>query len=28
EGIYWRFDRPHNRWMDWKLTAAVESRPK
>jgi hypothetical protein len=28
EGVYWRYDRPHNTWTDWKLTAAVESRPK
>jgi len=27
-GIYWRFDAPRNRWMDWDMTAAIESRPK
>jgi hypothetical protein len=27
DGTYWRFDPPRNRWMDWKLTAALESRP-
>jgi hypothetical protein len=27
-GIYWRFDAPHNRWSDWELTTAIESRPK
>lgn len=28
DGIYWRFDMPHQRWADWKLTTAIESRPK
>lgn len=27
-GIYWRLDAPRNRWVDWELTAAIESRPK
>jgi hypothetical protein len=27
-GIYWRFDAPHNRWIDWEMTAAIESRPR
>lgn len=27
DGIYWRFDPPRNRWMDWRLATAVESRP-
>ncbi len=26
-GWYPRFDKPLNRWLDWKLTAAIESRP-
>ncbi len=28
DGIYWRFDPHRRRWMDWKLTAALESRPE
>lgn len=27
DGRYWRFDPPRNRWMEWKLAAAIESRP-
>lgn len=28
EGVYPRFDKPRNAWRDWKLTAAIESRPE
>jgi hypothetical protein len=28
DGIFWRFDRPHNQWMEWRLTTSLESRPK
>lgn len=28
EGAYHRFDKPRNAWRDWKLTAAIESRPE
>jgi hypothetical protein len=27
DGVYPRFDTPRGRWMDWKLVAAIESRP-
>jgi hypothetical protein len=26
-GVYWRWDPPRGRWMDWRLTTAIESRP-
>lgn len=28
DGVYWRFEPRRQRWMDWKLTTAIESRPK
>ena len=28
DGIYWRWEPARGRWMDWKLTAAIESRPR
>jgi hypothetical protein len=28
DGVFWRYERGHNRWSDWRITMAVESRPK
>jgi len=28
DGVYWRWEPRQGRWMDWRLTAVVESRPE